>query len=607
MSIKFTSNNPDITDVLIIGGNSDSIDSPDLFDTNDKGGYGPFPSYSISKEILRAGDGTYLSSKYTINISGKAVVKPGDRKSALVQGGRQSSVFGEKIVKLQTNRSKFPMIGVGTLEIIPYGTATTSLLTFYDARMVSVEIPEQQDDSPDLHYTDYNFTFEAYQKKDESQDSTALVSSVEESWDFAPEEGKVCFKDGDISQIPFKVYKLTHTLSATGIRKYSTAIPAVQDSDGEPWRQAAKWIKSRVRYEPQADILSHVNNASKDPSFNPFYMNHNSSEIKNQLKVNLRDPVAEDDGRVVEYFAYNYERTSSNVTLSGGGYQITDTWICALKDTKALHTLSTSVDNQSSSGYISVTVNGTVEGLSDLRPADDTETYKINKNEKYHNANSELIKVLGFSYTEAQRAYNEINFLMKPVNIISNTEIEKTLSDVKHKKSVARNQNTGTINWSITYHDTQIIGDSDVIASEDINIQYNNHTASDVVAIIPVIGKNNGPVVQYWGDKTIDVKNTNISITLVFKTSHRPELPPTSYAEDVLDKYFKSPDYDSKEWNISSRNETWNPDTGNYSLKLDIVGDLKTPTDNTNRVTPKALANITPEDLRDGEADGRAD
>jgi hypothetical protein len=158
MSIKFTSNHPTISDVLIIGGKDDA------FTGNEKGGYGPFPTYSINREEIFASDGTYLNSKYTINISGSATIKTGDDSSALTKGKRQSRVYGEKIIKLQFNRNKFPMLGNGTLEINAYkdpsGESTTNQIKFYDARLISVNIPEDTDEAAGVHYTEYSFTAE---------------------------------------------------------------------------------------------------------------------------------------------------------------------------------------------------------------------------------------------------------------------------------------------------------------------------------------------------------------------------------------------------------------------------------------------------------------
>ena len=98
MGIKFQSNHPNDSSTVYISG--------DVGDTVTDGGVGPFPKYSISRGDNFSGDGTYLSSKFTININGYATIQSQNNSSALIQGQRESAVSGEKIVKLQFNKKK---------------------------------------------------------------------------------------------------------------------------------------------------------------------------------------------------------------------------------------------------------------------------------------------------------------------------------------------------------------------------------------------------------------------------------------------------------------------------------------------------------------------
>ena len=86
MAITFESNNSNITEKLTIGGDLD-------------GNFGPYPRYSISREEIFAQDGTYLNSKFTINISGTATINKSDTSDAITAGLRASRVAGEQIIK----------------------------------------------------------------------------------------------------------------------------------------------------------------------------------------------------------------------------------------------------------------------------------------------------------------------------------------------------------------------------------------------------------------------------------------------------------------------------------------------------------------------------
>lgn len=533
MSISFTSNHPSVTDRLIIGGKDNA------FSGNEKGGYGPFPTYSINREEIFAADGTYLNSKYTINISGSATIKPADDSSALVKCKRQSRVYGEKIIKLQFNRNEFPMLGNGTLEINAYddpsGESTTNQIKFYDARLVSVDIPEDSDEYAGIDYTEYNFTFEAYNLDDNAM-PTELVSSVEESWDLSQNEGEFCFQNGDLSQNAYKVFTLTHTLSAVGIRRYTAG--SLDSGDGEAWRQAAKWIEKRIEDAPSdAVIESHINNQTIGPQFIPFFMN--TSANRDDLKINLADGV--------KYKVYNHTRNSS-VDVSGAGYNLTDTWKVALDGTLATHTLETSIDNPVDSASTTITVSGTVNGLN-------TELISTNKNNAYKNAETSLSQIWDYTFTEANRVYGEIS---------TSLSRGKTLNNNILKKSVGHNKSTGTITWSVSYSDITILGDKNVISSEDISISYNNEDlTTNVIALIPVVGRPAGPIRQIF--RTGKERTISVNLDLVFKKTHRPDRPPTSYANSIISQYRPS---NSR---INTRTESWNKKTGVYNLSIEWV------------------------------------
>ena len=137
MSIYYISK--DTGDTLLIGGT-------EAMGGAASGSIGPFPRYSISREDIRTADGTYLNTKFNISITGTAVLKSGDTQNMLTSGQRQDRVQGEALIKMQFNRTKWPMHGAGKLEIQPYGGLPNGIV-FNDARLTSMELPEQTDES----------------------------------------------------------------------------------------------------------------------------------------------------------------------------------------------------------------------------------------------------------------------------------------------------------------------------------------------------------------------------------------------------------------------------------------------------------------------------
>ena len=66
---------------------------------------GPMPRYSISRENLSTGDGTFMGTKFTINVTGTAVIQSvDDSQDITVKGQRQSRVMGEGITLMQVLR-----------------------------------------------------------------------------------------------------------------------------------------------------------------------------------------------------------------------------------------------------------------------------------------------------------------------------------------------------------------------------------------------------------------------------------------------------------------------------------------------------------------------
>ena len=112
MSVYFISK--DTSDTLLIGGT-------EAMGSATSGSLGPFPRYSISREDISTTDGTYINTKFNIQVTGTAVLKSADSQDMLTAGQRQSRVQGEALIKMQFDRTQWPMHGAGRLEIQPYG------------------------------------------------------------------------------------------------------------------------------------------------------------------------------------------------------------------------------------------------------------------------------------------------------------------------------------------------------------------------------------------------------------------------------------------------------------------------------------------------------
>lgn len=498
MAVYFKSK--DSAKILLIGGQGSMTGV-------DGGGVGPFPRYSISREELTTGDGTYINSKFTININGTAVLKSDQQQRVTQSGERQERVQGESIIKLQFNRNKWPMTGVGKLAIEAYGGGNFSDIVFNDARLVSLEIPEQNE-SAGVQNLEYSFTFEAYDDDSTTTndglladvDPTYCLSTVSENWEVSPSE-----QVQGTSSTPTKTFNITHTVSATGLRKFKTSTGAAAYEKGS-WQEAKSWCDNRVSDSPPDTITTDLVGNTM-PTFDP------------QLGYTL-----------TKY--YNHIRTVSS-DIGEGSYSITDTWIASNSAKKATLDLEISAENSQEAPVDTVTVTGTITGL-------DTDTATSSTSSKYTNAKTELATVESAVFSLAQAAYNG-------GGILSSTEISK---------SVSHNQTTGVITLSITYNDlvTTITG----AISEELTVSYSGQ--DDVFAIIGVIGRADGPIIQDMATKTEEKES--VSFDIVMGKDNRDSKP---NGETTAIAAIKTGGL------VESKTESWNKNTGAYNISITKV------------------------------------
>lgn len=516
-------------ETLLIGGQS----------TTAAGGgpIGPFPRYSISREELSTGDGTYIGTKYNIEITGTATLNQDEDQDITIKGKRQMRVQGEALTVMQFDRSVFPTQGNGVLEIAPYG-GLGNVINFNDARLTSVSLPEQTEESAGIQSVEYTFSFEAYVDKSANTNGTNTgpaaeadykLSSAEESWDISVNDGELFFKDNDPNSSLHKTYTLTHTLSATGLKKYSGH--GALAADGEAWRQAQKWVKTRLK--SSTDIKNPIDTDLMEDSefwitqFIPINMDGNTN-LAIIPDFNTSSPA---------YKGYNHVR-QVNSDLGAGTYGVTETWLISAQDITATHSIETTVDDQKGA-FITVSVSSTFQGLDGAAPTDTTV-------DKYANASVSYSAMKDKFFTLAQSVYGE-------------SGASGSLRNTKITESFGQNKVAGTITYSVSYNDAEI--DLPNALSEDVTVNYDNAEGyNQIIAKIPIIGKSDGPVIQKMNTTTI--KSVTATLDAVMKREARSSRP-TAAATAILNSY--RPTSTSYQ---QSKTESWNPKTGSYNLQI---------------------------------------
>ena len=514
---------------LLIGGQSVT--------TGTGGGLvGPFPKFSINREELSTGDGTYLGTKFSIEITGIATLNSSDTQDITVKGQRQSRVQGEGLTALQFDRDIFPTQGTGLLEISPYG-GQPNTIKFGDARLLSVSLPEQSDEEAGVQNLQYTFSFEAY--KDESANTntgstgtpaltTYKLASAEENWELSENEGTAFFLSNDPESTLHKVYTLTHTVSATGLRKYDNLGSLA--TDGEAWRQAQLWVRSRLKSSSEIRDAT-TEDLTGDSTFwisqfTPINMDKTGeATVGPDLKSGSPN-----------YKGYNHVRSISS-DIAAGSYSVTETWLLCDIGLTATHEVEVNIEDDKGA-FVTTSVNATFQGLDDGGPT-------VTTIDKFANAQTSYNVMKDKFFNLANAAYTGAGYM-------------DGLRNEKITESIGQNRVAGTITYSVSFNDNQVslVG----AISDDITINYDNAEGlNEIIAKIPIIGKDDGPVIQDMNTTTI--KSVSATLDAVMNRDNRVSRP-LSQATSALQAY--KPDGGKQQ----TKTESWNPKTGTYNLSI---------------------------------------
>ena len=254
-----------------------------------------------------------------------------------------------------------------------------------------------------------------------------------------------------------------------------------------------------------------------------------------------------------EFKSYNLVRTFSS-DIAGGSYGVTETWLISEESQAVTHEVEASVENSQEAPAASVTVNGTIQGLEKVSTSD----LAIPTTEgKYANAQAALATVLNNAYGLANSVY-------------ISSGVGGSLRTVEINKTIGHNPVTGTITWSVTFDDLVVSFPNAV--REDINVTYENEFGTNkVVAILAILDKADGPIIQDIG--TTQEKKVSVSIDLTMEKAFRTTKPSkgdnASTLEDLANSY--KPTATTGGVYQESRSETWNPKSGAFNLSIGWV------------------------------------
>jgi len=478
---------------------------------------GPFPNFSISSENITSGDSTQLNKKYTVSVSGNATVSSSDLQNIRNEGERQSSLLEKS--KTLTSVVEGLKEAAGKLAVESRGGGS-GRMEFGYARLVSAEAGEVPEETGGVQYQPYTLVFECYDLGGGST-SAFKLERAEENWELSEDESAAYILSGLATDDTVeKVYKITHTLTAQGQKKYTNG---GMTSDGTAYAQAAIWVNAKLIDDPISELVT--TNAAGDSEFWPdkFKAARMDKDGRERVEYKLD---------TLSYKAYNRVR-QVQTDLSSGTYTVTTSWVISNQERNATYTVEANIEDNIESPNISVVINGTFNGLTESKISD-----KVKK-DKFTNAKAayQLFKPSALSY--AQKVYADAGFTgalrSEPVNL-----------------SYGENKTEGVVTCAITYDDREIeiLG----AASENINVTHKNrYGIEDVYAVIAIIGKLDGPIIQDMN--TTNLWKTDVTVDVVMKRGYgKPDVSAVVTA------------YRPSGGKCQASSESWNPKTRTYNL-----------------------------------------
>ena len=357
--------------------------------------------------------------------------------------------------------------------------------------------------------------------------SGAFINDYSEDWSIEVDEST-----GESPDLPFS-YRITHSLNATGKTHYTPGEERLV-----AWEQARRFVTDRLS-----------DNVTEYPN------------IMGQIgsgTINLVD----------SFGGFSHVRNES-IGQSAGTYAVTETWLLA--SGTAYENYSSSVSSDTSSAFVSVNVDGTIKGLSQISPSGHGSE---DKPSAFDNAMSKFIAVSNSGQ------FGLISDIYKRANNLVAVE----LNSQPLSMSVGTNEYLGEITYSTQFNNrpTNIISG---VLTESISV--NDTYPGDVFAVIPVLGRKTGPVLQYIGGRTEYRRDLSINLlmdytkipygsgrnTLLLKKPSVIE-PSATQIGNLIKELSPQGEPGIRKYFVSPPSESWEPKTGSYSFNLTWTYEL---------------------------------
>lgn len=401
---------------------------------------------------------------------------------------------------------------------------------------------------------------------------SGFIDDYSESWSIEVDEGKgntgpAYSATGDITSI--RSYRLTRNITATGRTMYYESGNKIKRK--EAWEQARNYVYQSILKDQDQSSLNNSTGYEQFPEYTvgPYF----GSGFLNIAKDN--------------WGGYNHLRTES-IDVTAGTFTLNDAWL--LSSGSAYEDYRMSLSKGSDNGLHKIGIDGTIKGLSSQSAggklyggSNTTTPINLgggNVNTQYQNALHKWHQVSNFGQ------YGPNCQLFKRASSI----FHQSVNHIPLSVTLGSNEFTGEITYNIEY-DTRPSNIVNGTLSE--NISYSDTYPGDVFAIIPVIGRQTGPVLQYIGGRTEYQRNLNIDLTMdkyyasgtggtltarirQLSVLSKPSLnePFKSQINSIIHAYSPINENGIRKYFVSPITESWDAYSGRYSLQINWTYEI---------------------------------
>jgi len=358
--------------------------------------------------------------------------------------------------------------------------------------------------------------------------SGAFISDFTEDWSIEVDEGQ-----GESMTSP-RSYRVTHNISSTGKTHYTPSGDKLK-----AWEQARTFVQRRL---------------SNDVTDYPNVMGSIGSGTISLVNA---------------YGGFNHVRTEQ-MSESAGSYSVTETWLLA--SGTAYENYDMSISNNVDNPYVGVSINGNIKGLTQIPPSGFTSDNTARS--AYDNALSK------YNVVSNSGQFGVGSDIYKRANNIVAVQLNSQPKSI----TLGTNSFNGDVTYSLQFDNrpTNII--SGVLAE---SIVITDTYPGDVFAIIPVLGRAQGPILQYIGGRTeykrdlsvnlvVDYTNVpygNTRSTLLLKKPSVVE-PTATQIASLIQELSPSGEPGVRKYFVNAPVESWTPREGSYSLNMSFTYEL---------------------------------